>query len=305
MEPIVHYLEDTEKKLVKEMSELFNTMREQMNTLSLQGIKDMYSLKPVEGVLYDPCVRIPGQGGYYCSEYKLPKDEYVICVRTSSYQHKSGQFYNGTTHKCIVLTNYGRCFVTKQISGDNARGYIDYTVRNDNSIHLYNQGVSSDITPIINLDPLPYKMPEQFSQAFNLGISIASIHETSLHMDYRNGVHECVIKTLSDTMASLQELNKEFYFAQKSKAQLTDNVTLEIDTMRKTNIENTSLIHDLTEKNKALEEQNTLLQTKLKELEEQKAVLEKENAALLPLKKYKETIIECMKETYSMYAMRT
>jgi hypothetical protein len=79
MESVVNYLEDTERKIVKEMAELFNKMREGRNSMSLESIEDMYTSKSVEGVLYEPCVRIPGpHGGYYCSEYKLPRDEYVI-----------------------------------------------------------------------------------------------------------------------------------------------------------------------------------------------------------------------------------
>jgi hypothetical protein len=300
MEPIINYLEDTEKKLMMEMSELFNKMREQRNNTSLQGIEDMYTCKPVEGVLYDPCLMIPGPSGYYCSEYKLPKDEYVICLRTSSHQHMSGQSYNGTTHKCIVLTNYGRCFLTKQIAGENGRGYSCYTPTSDNNhIHYYIHGVSNGTTPIIKIEPLSYKMPEYFIKAFNLGISIAGIHETSLHMNCHGGVNEGVIKTLSDTTSSLQELNKEFYlFAGKWKPHMTAHATLDVDTLRQTIIDNTHSIEELKGERENLEQQNKSLQAELKELKLQKTILEKEKAKLLPLEKYKEAVLEFMEDHY-------
>jgi regulator of replication initiation timing len=296
MESVVNYLEDTEKKLIKEMAELFSKMREQRDTLSLQGIEDMYTYTPIEGVLYEPCVRIPGPGGYYCSEYKLPNDEYIIITRSSSHQHMSGQSYNGTTNKCIVLTNYGRCFIPKQIGGDQARGYSSHTPTNDNNqIHCYTNGYSSGITPIIKVDPLPYKMPECFIKAFKLGLSIGNIHDSSLHMDSGGGIHEVVLKTLSDTSASLQELNKEFYlFAGKWKPHMTECATLDVDKMRQTIIENAQSIEQLKANKESLEQQNKKLQAELKELKEQKATLEKEKTKLLPLEKYKDAVLEFM-----------
>ena len=300
MESVVNYLEDTEKKLAKEMAELFSKMREQRDNMALNGIEDMYSSKPIERVIYEPCVRIPGPGGYYCSEYKLPNDEYVIITRGSIHQHMSGQHFNGTTNKCIVLTNYGRCFLPKQIGGDQARGYSSHTPTNDNNqIHCYTNGYSNGITPIIKVDPLPYKMPECFIKAFKLGLSIGNIHDSSLHMDSGGGVHEVVIKTLSDTTTSLQELNKEFYlFAGKWKPHMTEHATLDVDTMRQTIIENTYSIQDLSGKNRELEEQNKKLQAELQGLKEQKTSLEKENVRLLPLEKYKDAVLEFMHEHY-------
>ena len=296
MDSVVNYLEDTEKKLRQEMSALFSKMREQRDTMSLEGIEDMYSHTPLAGVLYDPCVRIPGPGGYYCSEYKLPNDEYVIITRGSSHQHMSGQHFNGTTNKCIVLTNYGRCFLPKQIGGDQARGYSSHTPTNDNNqIHCYTNGYSSGITPIIKVDPLPYKMPECIIKAFKLGLSIGNIHDSSLHMDCHGGVHEVVLKILSDTTNTLQELNKEFYlFAGKWKPHMTEHATLDVDTMRQTIIDNTQSIEELKGKEESLEQQNKILQAELKKLKEEKAALEKEKTKLLPLEKYKEAVLEFM-----------
>ena len=300
MESVVNYLEDAEKKLAKDLSELFRKMRVQRDSMALKGIEDMYSFTPLEGVLYDQCVRIPGPGGhYYCSEYKLPKDEYIIFSLQSSQQHISGQSYNGTTNKCIAITNYGRCFLPKQIGGDSGSGYSSYTPNNDNKIHYYQNGMSGAITPIIQLDPLPYKLPEHFVKVFNLGMSIGRINDGSLHGDVHGKVHESITKMLSDTTTSLQELNKEFYlFAGKWKPHMTEHATLDIDKMRQTIIENADSIQDLSGKNRELEDQNKKLQAELQELKEQKVTLEKEKAKLLPLEKYKEAVIDFMDNHY-------
>ena len=142
-------------------------------------------------------------------------------------------------------------------------------------------------------------MPEYFIKAFNLGISIAGIHETSLHMNCHGGVNEGVIKTLSDTTSSLQELNKEFYlFAGKWKPHMTAHATLDVDTLRQTIIDNTHSIEELKGERENLEQQNKSLQAELKELKLQKTILEKEKAKLLPLEKYKEAVLEFMEDHY-------
>ena len=277
MDSLVNYLEDVEKKLTKEMSELFSKMRNQRDTMSLTGIEDMYYSKPIEGVLYDPCVRIPSKlgGNYYCSNIILPKNEYVIFISVSDHSDNGRHF----THKCIALTNYGRCFVTNPISG-----YQDsYT--------------STDIPSIINLDPLPYKISAYFFKIFLLGFNIGNISIHSLHA--QDGNRYRALQVLADTTDALKELNKEFYlFAGKWQPHMTDQVTLDVDTMRQTILENTNSIQDLSEKNKELEEQNKKLQAELQELKEQKASLEKEKTKLLPLEKYKDAVIDFMENHY-------
>lgn len=299
MESVVNYLEDVEKKLKNEMSELFDKLKDHRDTISLEGIKDMYVSNPVEGVLYDPCVRIPAGFGsaYYCSNFILPKGEYVIFTFTSMRSHMSGQY--GDTHKCIVLTNYGRCFITKQITG--VRGqYSYYSYINDNQIHRYSQGNSFDITPILKLDPLPNKIPTRFINAFILGFKIGNINIDSLHQEVFGNVNECVLKTISDTTNALQELNKEFYlFAGKWQPHMTERATLDVDTMRQTIIENKACIQDLSEKNKTLEEQNKRLLAEVKELKEQKTALEKEKAKLLPLEMYKKSVLDFIEKHYN------
>jgi hypothetical protein len=286
MDSVVNYLEDTEKKLVKEMAELFSKMREQRDTMSLTGIEDMYNIEPVEGVLYDPCVRIPGHGGYYCSEYKLPKDEYVIIVRTGNERYNIHP--HNPVYSCVALTNYGRVFRTQPIF-DN-RGFCGnsyHSPANDSQIHCVTNGESRQILPIIKLEPLSYKMPEFIIRAYKFGMGMASpAYDVQSH-----GIPDS---------SSLQELNKEFYlFAGKWKPHMTKHATLDIDTMRQTIIENTASIQELTEKNKTLEEKNIALKAELKELKEQKDKLEKERNTLLPLQKYKEAVLEFMHGHYN------
>jgi hypothetical protein len=287
MDSVTNYLEDTEKKLAKEMAELFSKMREQREVMSLKGIEDMYSLKPLEGVLYEPCVSIPGPVGYYCSEYKLPKGEYVIYIRESSHQQQHGQSWGPQGFICMGVTNYGRCFITKA---------------NYKANDTYGQ-VPTNINHIIKVEPLPYKMSSNFSNAFILGLKLGynSSHGSALFSGIygTEGVPKNTLKYFTDTTISLQELNKEFYlFAGKWQPYMTEHATLDVDKMRQTIIENSNSIQDLSGKNRELEQQNKKLEAELQELKEQKASLEKEKARLLPLEKYKEVVIDFMDNHY-------
>jgi hypothetical protein len=295
MEPIISYLEDAEKKLMTEMSELFNKMREQRNSSALQGIEDMYSSKPLEGVLYDPCVRIPAYGGYYCSQYKLPKDEYVIIIKTA--QSGNTQQHPGMIMACIALTNYGRFFLTQPIFENRAfGGYSYHSPANDSHIHCATHGQPpSGILPIIKLEPLPYKMPEFFIKTYRFGMGVAD----PAYCTHSHRIPENVEKSISKATDSIQQLNKEFYlFAGKWKPHMTDHATLDVDRMRQTIIDNTHSIEELKRKEDSLEQQNKILQAELKQLKEQKASLEKEKARLLPLEKYKEAVIDFMDNHY-------
>lgn len=296
MESIVNYLEDTEKKLAKEVAEIFNKMREQRNSSALQGIEDMYNSQPIEGVLYDPCVRIPAYGGYYCSQYQLPKDEYVIMIKTA--QSGNTQYYQASVSSCIALTNYGRLFLTEPIFENRAfGGYSYHSPANDSHIHRATHGQSpTKILPIIKLEPLPYKMPEFFIKIYRFGMGMAD----PAYCTQSNRIPEGVEKSISDTTASLQELNKEFYlFAGKWQPHITEHATLDVDRMRQTIIDNTYSIQDLSGKNKDLEDQNKKLQAELQELKGQTAALEKEKARLLPLEKYKDAVIDFMDNHYN------
>jgi hypothetical protein len=105
---------------------------------------------------------------------------------------------------------------------------------------------------------------------------------------------------LSDATNSLEELNKEFYlFAGKWKPHMTEHATLDVNKMRQTIIDNTNSIEELKGKGESLEQQNKILQAELKELKQQKTILEKEKARLLPLEKYKETVLEFMHDHYT------
>ena len=282
MEPIVNYLEDTEKKLVKEMSKLFCKMREQRDTMSLQGIETMYTYKPVEGVLYEPCIRIPltlgpRTGHYYWNNFTLPKDEYVIFIKENKIQVP---WSPPTSYSCTILTNYGRCFTTKQVKEE--------CLYQQNCFSNYSGSYSSnDNIPIIKLDPLPYKLPTHFFKIFLLAFNIG--HANTIPTG----------GTAVDITTSLQELNKEFYlFAGKWQPHMTVYATIEVDTMRKTILENTENIQELSQNNELLEEQNRNLQAELEKLKEQNAALEKEKTKLLPLEKYKEAVIDYMNNHY-------
>jgi len=299
MESVVNYLEDAEKKLAKEMANLFSKMREQRDSMALKGIEDMYSYKPVDGVIYEPCVRIPGTSGYYCSEYKLPKDEYVIFTRQTSHQQQFGQSWGPQRYICIAVTNYGRCFITQENYKNEFGGYTGYVPANDDTIHVASHGqVPSGTKPIIKLEPLSYKIPSNFWNVLLLGLKLGAVDGAALFGYHsHDGVPVGTLKTLSDTTASLQELNKEFYlFAGKWQPHMTERATLDVDNMRQTIIENADSIQDLSGKNKDLDEENKTLQAELQELKEQNATLEKEKAKLLPLEKYKEAVLEFMNE---------
>uniref|UniRef100_A0A6C0L7B9 Uncharacterized protein n=1 Tax=viral metagenome TaxID=1070528 RepID=A0A6C0L7B9_9ZZZZ len=295
MESVVNYLEDAEKKLRQEMSALFSKMKEQRDTMSLEGIEDMYTYTPVEGVLYEPCVRIPGQGGYYCSEYKLPKDEYVIIIKTS--MSGSTQQYQAVVYSCIALTNYGRLFLTHPIFENRAfGGYSYHSPANDTHIHCATHGQSpSQILPIIKLEPLPYKMPEFFIRTYRFGMGMPD----PAYCTYSRRIPESVEKSILKATASLQELNKEFYlFAGKWKPHMTEHATLDVDTMRQTIIDNAHSIEEIKVNEESLAQQNKILQAELKELKEQNVNLEKEKARLLPLEKYKDAVIDFMDNHY-------
>jgi hypothetical protein len=269
--------------------------------MSLVGIEDMYSYKPVDGVIYEPCVRIPGTSGYYCSEYKLPKDEYVIFTRQTSHQHQFGQSWGPQRYICIAVTNYGRCFITQENYKNEFGGYTGYVPANDDTIHVASHGqVPSGTKPIIKLEPLSYKIPSNFWNVLLLGLKLGAVDGAALFGYHsHDGVPVGTLKTLSDTTASLQELNKEFYlFAGKWQPHMTERATLDVDIMRQTITDNARSITDLRARELSLEEQNKRLQAELLLAKEQKAALEKERVKLLPLEKYKKALIDFMDEHY-------
>jgi len=276
MESVVNYLEDAEKKLAKEMGELFSKMREQRDTMSLTGIEDMYNIEPVEGVLYDPCVRIPCAGlegiTYAYAYVKVPKDEIIIDIFRHEYAINNHPYYENRIY-FFALTNYGRLIITNPVG--HYRGPFEGRPPYNNS--------PTSLTIINNLELLPYKLPSWFYKIFKKlygGLSglLGGGGYTSSNSHSVFPSYETLNKLALDTTVSLQELNKEFYlFAGKWKPQMIKYATLDVDTMCQTIIENSTSIQELTEKNKALEQQNTRLQAELKELKQQKAKLEKKN----------------------------
>ena len=278
MESASNYLEDPETKLAKEIAELFSKMREQRESMALKVIEDIYSIKPLEGVLYDikplegvlydPCVRIPmslGQspGHYYWNDFSLPKDEYVVFKHETTYQHQSGP-----TYKCIALTSHGRCFVTKQV--------VEIRDFSTNSFVQYDGTYSSDShMTVFRLNPLPYRMPASILSALQIGMGLSGIDITSLHCpDTRCGLTAEVIKQLSDTTTSLHEINMDFHlFAGKWQPHMTEQANFDVHKMRQT-------IKELKEKHETLEQQNERLLAELKQLKAEKAALDKKKANL-------------------------
>ena len=290
MEPIVNYLEDAEKKLAKEMAELFSKMKEQRDSMSLQGIEEMYSIQPLEGIIYEPYLKIPMslgpiKGHYYSTDFILPKNEYLVFKNETTHQAQNGQSWGAPTYICIALTNYGRCFVTHRV--------IEERNFPTNCFMGYNTYTPDTIR---KLDPIPYKIPKQLFDTFLLAFKIGNFHIQSLHSSNTE-----VIKILSDTTASLQELDRDFYiFAGKWQPHMTACATVDVDIMRKTIIDNTQYIEELTGKEKILEQQNKSLEAELKQLKKQNASLEKEKAKLLPLEKYKDAVIDFMDNHYDI-----
>ena len=287
MEPIVNYVEDVETKIMKEMSVLFQKMRDQRDTMSLTGIEDMYRCEPIDGVLYEPFVRIPltigpRNGHYYCTDFTLPKDEYVIFRKETTHQRQNGQTWDPPTYMCIALTTHGRCFLTNPVK--------EICTFPTNCFEGYHP---SQYTPhtILRLDPLPYKMPSRFFTIFSLAYTIGRIDLPTLHSPSNVSVQN----TISDATTTKQNINKEFYlFAGKWKPHMTETATLDIDNMRQTILENTANIQELSAKNKALEAHTTHLQAEVQLLLDQKAKLEKDMAELRPLQSYKAAVIDCM-----------
>ena len=293
MESVVNYLEDAEKKLRQEMSALFSKMREQRDTMSLEGIEDMYTHTPVAGVLYEPCLRIPlsllNLGTRYNSAYvRLPKDEFVIDIFRHHYSINNHPSHMDCYY-CFALTNYGRFINTMPVT--TSRGPFDSG---------FSDSSPSTLTIIENLEILPYKMPSWYYNLFKklhakLSLFLGGGGHTISHSHSSCPSQTDLNKIALDATNTLQELNKEFYlFAGKWKPHMTEHATLDVDTMRKTIIDNAKSIEELKANEESLAQQNKILQAELKQLKEEKTALEKEKTKLLPLEKYKEAVLEFM-----------
>lgn len=290
MESVVNYLEDTETKLRQEMSALFSKMREQRDTMSHERIEDMYTHTPVEGVLYDPCVRIPCTNQqlkaqypttlYYGSQYKLPQDETIVFTKETI--DNGSQNSPGSKYYCIALTNYGRFIRTVGIIENRQFGGYDTYSPDDK---------------IIKVTPLSYKLPKWFLNSFithNVLYADPNTQNSILYGGTKQHPNT-LTESLNNTTNTLQELNKEFYlFAGKWKPHMTEHATLDVDTMRKTIIDNAKSIEELKANEESLAQQNKILQGELKKIKEEKTALEKEKTKLLPLEKYKEAVLEFM-----------
>jgi hypothetical protein len=296
METPVNFLEDAEKKLMSEMAVMFDKMKTQRDAFSMSGIEDMYDIPPVEGVIYEPYLKIPkttAPGIYYHStkliEYenepyrngykiygiKLPKNEVIVY----SGEYMKGEEGDYFVYCCCAVTNYGRIIIQERKScsrGHEERGWgRDVSVGNDS---------------ITVLDPLPYKLPKWFLEVFKSGNSLHNIHSAG---DSR----ACAEKTT----ACLQQLSKEFYlFAGKWKPHMTDKAELDIEGMRERIVKNTEIIASLEEKNRKLEERSLELHLQNIELISKVDTFTKIETITLKNKeemnKYKEVVIEFLEK---------
>jgi hypothetical protein len=274
METPVNFLEDAEKKLMSEMAVMFDKMKTQRDAFSMSGIEDMYDIPPIEGVIYEPYLKIPittAPGIYYTTNKKLPKNEVIVY----SGEYMKGEEGDYFVYCCCAVTNYGRIFIQERRNcgrGTGQRGW-------ENEAYFVN-------VPITVLDPLPYKLPKWFLEVFKSGNSLHNIHSAG---DSR----ACAEKTT----ACLQKLSKEFYlFAGKWKPHMTDKAELDIEGMRETIVKNTETIALLQEKNRKLEERSLELHLQNIELTSKVDTFTKIETITLKnreeMNKYKEVVIE-------------
>jgi hypothetical protein len=280
METPVNFLEDTEKKLMSEMAVLFDKMKTQRDTISMSGIEDMYDIPPIEGVIYEPYLKIPitntsipssyGTGKYYHSiklAIKLPKNEVIVYCR--EWQCERQEYYY--KYCSYAVTNYGRIITQERTYCGGGQGALvgwgpDGSVGNDS---------------ITVLDPLPYKLPKWFLDVFksnNLNIS---------------GYFVDITPWAQETTASLQKLSKEFYlFAGKWKPHVTDKAGLDIEGMRETIVKNAETIAFLREEARKLEGRYSILLLQNQQLTTTSHALLSKNEQNQNLIKYKEAVIE-------------
>jgi len=275
METSVNFLEDAEKKLMSEMAVMFDKMKTQRDAISMSGIEDMYDIPPIEGVIYEPYLKIPittAPGIYYTTNKKLPKNEVIVY----SGEYMKGEEGDYFVYCCCAVTNYGRIFIQERRNcgrGTGQRGW------ENNDAYIVNDSITV-------LDPLPYKLPKWFLEVFKSGNSLHIIHSAG---DSR----ACAEKTT----ACLQQLSKEFYlFAGKWKPHMTDKAELDIEGMRERIVKNTEIIASLEEKNRKLEERSLELHLQNIELISKVDTFTKIETITLKNKeemnKYKEVVIE-------------
>jgi hypothetical protein len=194
MEEINSYLKDLEGKVKLEVFNLLNEVKTSRNEIAYKNLNDIYSIPELKDanikITYYPCLQIeylkpphPYKCKIFTSEFRLPPNEVVIKIRYNSIidPERNG---GGQQCKCKILTNYGRMFNT-QLSYYSCgnHGYGEswrYYKRLENNVEIECDGIGYTgraTIKIIELEPLPYKLPVWCLDSFN---SIDSENQTQL-----------------------------------------------------------------------------------------------------------------------------
>ena len=225
----------------KAESELEDAFTETKTSL-YKSIQEFYDISGCPFVLYEPCVHIKDlqflqdekkKTFYNCSDkyhgyrntlieskrgiytnIKLPKDEYIIKIKTK-YKDLQEVREIGWRHmdlSFIFITNYGRVFNSlSNIRKQNGEFLELYWTIQDNYVKRWCSPYGNDYMktlPIERLDPLPYKVPSWFFEAYS-----------SLE---------------SRDITTLQSINKHFFlFAGKWSHYITENIEFDVEEIEK------------------------------------------------------------------------
>jgi hypothetical protein len=203
-----------------------------------KNIQEFYDISGCPFVLYEPCVHIKDlqflqnekkKTFYNCSDkyisyrntlieskrgiytnIKLPKDEYIIKIKTKykDLQEEREIRWRHLDLSFIFITNYGRVFNSlSNIRKQNGEFLELYWTIQDNYVKRWCSPYGNDYMktlPIERLDPLPYKVPSWFFEAY------AAFE--------------------SRDITTLQSINKHFFlFAGKWSHYITENIAFDVD----------------------------------------------------------------------------
>lgn len=256
MEEINSYLKDLEGKVKLEVFNLLNEVKTSKDEIAYKNLNDVYSIPELKDenikITYHPCLQIeflkpphPYQCKIFTSEFRLPPNEVVIktwCNSIIDPQHNEGR----QQCKCKILTNYGRMFNT-QLSyySFGSHGYGEswkYYKPLRNNVEIECEGIGftgRDTIKIIELEPLPYKLPIWCLDSFN---SIDSENQTQLQGVCRDVFNiigrwrEHVTETINaDSEKMLQQIKEQT----ETISELTKQIEKlqQIKDMQKTSIE--------------------------------------------------------------------
>jgi len=219
----------------KAESELEDAFTETKTSL-YKSIQEFYDISGCPFVLYEPCVHIKdlqflqnkncknkyvthrntlieSNRGIY-TNIKLPKDEYIIKIKTKykDLQEEREIRWRHLDLSFIFITNYGRVFNSlSNIRKQNGEFLELYWTIQDNYVKRWCSPYGCDwmkTLPIERLDPLPYKVPSWFFEAY-----------TALE---------------SRDIAKLQAINKNFFlFAGKWSHYITENIEFDVEEIEK------------------------------------------------------------------------